>query len=145
MAADWLITALVGRDIVQLLRHDAGEFEVGQNVFQPGEIIAERRRPVRHVHIVVDGEVELVRDPGGRETVYRLIGPGGYFGRKLLELEEVDFARARTVVRTLALRADQANALQDVLAGADRIVARTGIFSTLDEEAVRALREERSS
>jgi CRP-like cAMP-binding protein len=82
---------------------------------------------VRHVHVLVEGEVELLR---GDELVSTLRA-GDHFGRKLLELAEADSARARTLVRTVALRADQANELQDVLASAERIVARTGAFTTI--------------
>ena len=36
--------------------------------------------------------------------------------------------RAKTLVRTVALRAEQANRLQDVLLSTGRLIARTGAF-----------------
>jgi NADH dehydrogenase len=127
LLADWSIWPLVGRDIVQVGRSEGGEYEIRHHVYQPGQAIAESARPVRHVHVLVEGEVELLR---GDELVSTLRA-GDHFGRKLLELAGADTARARTVVRTVALRADQANELQDVLASTDRIVARTGAFTTI--------------
>ena len=130
LLADWSIWPLVGRDIVQLGRGDHGEYEILHHVYQPGQVIAERARPVRHVHVIVEGEVELVT---GEEIVENLRA-GDHFGRKSIELSRADTARARTLVRTVALRADQANELQDMLLSTERIVARTGTFQTIRAE-----------
>jgi NADH dehydrogenase len=130
LLADWSISPLAGRDIVQLSRGDHGEYEIRHHVYQPGQVIAERARPVRHVHVIVEGEVELVL---GEEIVENLRA-GDHFGRKSIELSRADTARARTLVRTVALRADQANELQDMLLSTERIVARTGLFQTVGEE-----------
>jgi CRP-like cAMP-binding protein len=80
--------------------------------------------------VIVEGEVELVT---GEEIVENLRA-GDHFGRKSIELSRADTARARTLVRTVALRADQANELQDVLLSTDRIVARTGKFQAIRPE-----------
>ena len=130
LLADWSIWPLVGRDIVQLGRGDHGEYEILHHVYQPGQVIAERARPVRHVHVIVEGEVELVT---GEEIVENLHA-GDHFGRKSIELSRADTARARTLVRTVALRADQANELQDMLLSTERIVARTAVFETIRTE-----------
>ena len=130
LLADWSIWPLVGRDIVQLSRGDHGEYEILHHVYQPGQVIAERARPVRHVHVIVEGEVELVT---GDEIVENLRA-GDHFGRKSIELSRADTARARTLVRTVALRADQANELQDVLLSTERIVARTAAFQAIRTE-----------
>ena len=130
LLADWSIWPLVGRDIVQLGRGDLGEYEILHHVYQPGQVIAERARPVRHVHVIVEGEVELVT---GDEIVENLHA-GDHFGRKSIELSGAETARARTLVRTVALRADQANELQDMLLSTERIVARTAAFQTVRAE-----------
>ena len=70
------------------------------------------------------------------------IGPGGHFGRKSLEQAAADVARANTFVRTVALRAEQANRLQDVLLSTGRIVART---EQIDVEAIRRAHDARGS
>ena len=130
LLADWSIWPLVGRDIVQLGRGNQGEYEIRHQVYQPGQVIADRARPVRQVHVIVEGEVELVL---GEEIVENLRA-GDHFGRKSIELSRADTARARTLVRTVALRADQANELQDMLLSTDRIVARTAAFQTIRTE-----------
>ena len=127
LLSDWLIWPIVGRDIVQMQRPEATDYEIRHNVYHAGEVISDLARPVRHVHVIVEGEVELVRRIDGGEEVVGTLGPGGHFGRKFLEVSGADVARARSIVRTLALRADQANRLQDVLASAGRLVATTGV------------------
>ena len=106
LLADWLIWPLVGRDIVWMARDDR---DLRDHLYEPGQVIAERRRPVKHVHVIVEGEVELVGGEGGK------LGPGDHFGRLWIESVGVDALRASTVVRTVALRADQAHRLRDVL------------------------------
>jgi len=134
LLADWSVWPLVGRDIVQMTSSLMPDYEVRHNVYQAGEVIAERARPVRYVHVIVEGEVELI----GRQETVDTIGPGSHFGRKSLEQAEADVARAKSLVRTVALRAEQANRLQDVLLSTGRIVART---EAIDVEPYRRERE----
>ena len=131
LLADWTIWPIVGRDIVWMWRDESGDYEVRHNVYQPGEVIVDRARPVRYVHVMIEGEVDLRRRVDGGEETLQTIGAGNHFGRKKLEQQAADRAVARSVVRTIALRDDQANRLQDVLASAGQIVAKTGIFPTL--------------
>jgi hypothetical protein len=146
MFADWAVWPLVGRDIVQMAPTQAADYEVRHNVYQPGETIAERARPVRYVHVIVEGEVDFLSfADGGGETHVATIGPGDHFGRKRLEQTAADLARAKTLVRTVALRAEQANQLQDVLLSTGRIVARTEMLPTIDLEALKREREEADS
>ena len=49
------------------------------------------------------------------ELVVRTLGPGGHFGRRALERDGAEFARARGVVRTLGIEAEQAHALRGAL------------------------------
>ena len=123
LLADWMIWPLVGRDVVWLWRDKGADYEVRHNLFQPGETIVDAARPVRYVHIVLDGEVEL----RGAGTVLSA-GPGDHLGRKRLQELEAALAVAKTVVRTISLREDEANRLQDTLVSAAPIVAKTGIF-----------------
>jgi NADH dehydrogenase len=133
LVADWLVWPLVGRDIVEMDHGEAGDYDVRHAVFQTGEVIVDRERPVRYVHVIVDGDVEVIRRREGEEEVVRIVTAGGHVGRKWLERSGVDAARARGPVRTLAIRAEQANRLQDVLLSAERIVAKTGAYPTLDQ------------
>ncbi len=142
MLADWAIWPLVGRDIVQMGYGTKPDFEVRHNVYQPGEVIAERKRPVRHVHVIVEGEAEVLRQVDGRDEAFSMLGPGDHFGRKWLEQSEGEAVRAKSLVRTMALRADQANVLQDALLTAAPIVAKTGIHAAVTETTLRKLRKD---
>jgi hypothetical protein len=51
-----------------------------------------------------------------------------------MESFEPEFARAKGVVRTMAIRRDQAPWLQQVLASATRIIAESGHFPVITRE-----------
>ena len=136
LLADWAIWPFVGRDIVQMGPSERAAYDVRHHVYQPGEVIAEGARPAQLVHIVVEGEVDVIRTDAGEEELLETLGPGDHFGRKWLERRRADVGRARSMVRTLALHEDQANQLQDVLLSADRIVARTTMLPAIDAEAL---------
>jgi NADH:quinone reductase (non-electrogenic) len=138
--ADWMIWPLVGRDVVQMGPSQTAAYDVRHHVYQAGETISDLGRPVRLVHVIVEGEVDLVRGAEG-EDFLDTIGPGDHFGRKLLQHRGAQSARARSLVRTLTLREDQANQLQDVLLSTSRIVARTGMTRTIDVEELRRARD----
>lgn len=133
LLADWLIWPLVGRDISQMGPSEKATYDVRHHVYQPGETIAESARPTKLVHIIVEGNVEIVRGEHGQgEELLETISAGEHFGRKWLERRGADAARAKSLVRTVALQEDQANQLQDVLLSTDRIVARTSYMRTVD-------------
>jgi len=115
LLADWTIWPFVGRDTVQMVPGRGAAFDVHQNLFQPGETILSRGRGGRFVHVIVDGDVQLVRSEAGGELVLRTLGPGGHFGRRALERDGAEFARAHTVVRTLGIEAEHAHALRGAM------------------------------
>jgi len=132
VAGDWLLAPLLGRDIVQVGPSERDDYDVRHNVFQPGDAIVERSRPVRFVHVLVEGDAELVRDGAVQGT----IGPGDHCGRKWLDVHDADLVRARSLVRTVSLREDEANRLQDVLLSAERLVANTRSLPVPDRKAL---------
>ena len=131
LLADWLIWPIVGRDIVELEHVARSDYEVRHQAFDAGETLAHVSRPVRYLHVILEGDVELVR---GGEVVGAL-NPGDHFGRKVLELHPADEARAVTQVRTLSLKEDQAEKLHDLLVSAGRLRARTESLPAVDLEA----------
>lgn len=131
LLADWSIWPLVGRDIVEMRVDRKGDFEVRQNVFQAGETVAEQVRTGRFIHIIVEGTVEKVISGNGLEQVVATLGPGASFGAQWTEHEELETARAKTVVRTISLRRDQATQLQEVLKSASQIVAESAYFPAI--------------
>lgn len=72
----------------------------GEPVFRQGETLA-------RVHVILAGQVELVREAEGRETALDLLGPGGLpgFAASLLGTPPATGARTATAVRLVALPA----------------------------------------
>jgi NADH dehydrogenase len=131
LITDWLIWPLVGRDVVELRTTPQGDYEVRQNVFQPGEIVAEEERTGRYVHIIVEGEIEILNKQGGLEQILSTLGPGDHFGARWMDSFELEVARAKGVVRTVSMRRDQAPRLQEVLKTAGQLVAESGHFPAI--------------
>src|SRR3954453_20658748 len=131
LMTDWLIWPLVGRDIVELRSQAAGDYEVRQNVFQPGEIVAEEERTGRYVHIIVEGEIEILHKEGDFEQVLNTLGPGDHFGARWMDSFDLEVARAKGTVRTVSMRRDQAPRLQEVLRSAGQLVAESGHFPAI--------------
>jgi NADH:ubiquinone reductase (H+-translocating) len=142
--ADWLIWPVVGRDIVAPHVGERGDYDILHNVFEPGEVIVSEERAGRYIHIIIEGEVELlpaVGTPGADPAAYSgtplaTLGPGDHFGQRWLEASESEVARAKTVVRTLAVRRDQAPRLQEVMRSAGRLVAESGHFPVIIPDAL---------
>ncbi|HTU86112.1 MAG TPA: FAD-dependent oxidoreductase [Solirubrobacteraceae bacterium] len=137
--ADWLIWPVVGRDIVAPHVGERGEYDILHNVFQPGEVIVSEERAGRYIHIIIEGEVEILpalATPGGAAVPLATLHPGDHFGQRWLEASEPEVARAKTVVRTLAVRRDQAPRLQEVMRSAGRLVAESGHFPVIIPDAV---------
>ena len=133
LMTDWFIWPLVGRDIVELRTARPDEYDIRHNVFQPGEIVAQEERTGKYIHVIVEGEVELLHRKDGMEQVLDTLGPGAHFGTRGLESFEMEVARAKTVVRTVALRRDQAPQLQEVLRSTRLITAESGHFPAIVE------------
>ncbi|MEP6910444.1 MAG: FAD-dependent oxidoreductase [Actinomycetota bacterium] len=141
LLADWTIWPLVGRDIVQMGASERAAYDVRHHVYQAGQTISDSDRPVRLVHVIVEGDVEIVRTANGSEELVQTIGAGDHFGRKMLEHKKADIARAKSLVRTLALQESQANQLQDMLVSTERIVARTTVTPAIDMDSLKGAGE----
>ena len=131
LLADWAIWPLVGRDVVAMRVGDGGDYDVRHNVYSEGEIIVTEQRAGRYIHIIIDGEVEILHSSDGREVVLKTLGPGDTFGQRWLESFETESARAKTVVRTLALRREQAPRLQEVMRSAAPIIGESAHIPTI--------------
>jgi len=119
LLADWLINALTGRDVAEIATAQSGAYELRENVFQPGEVIVREGREGRYLHVIVDGEVEIVQGAGadgiGGE-VTKSLGRTDTFGQAWLDQEAQESARAKTVVRTVTIRTDQTRRVLDLIA-----------------------------
>lgn len=118
LLADWLIWPLVGRDVVEMSVADADDYEISHHVFQPGEVIMEAGQVGRYLHLVLEGEVEVLAGEGAA-----VLGPGSHFGHTLRDRKVHETVRARTPVKTVTVRADQAHRLQRMLTPLSQVAA----------------------
>jgi NADH dehydrogenase len=118
--ADWAIWPIVGRDVVQIDAVRQGDYELRPNLYLQGQRITTEGEEVRHIHVIVDGEVDIVEleddDTPGR--LLCTLRAGDHFGIQWEESPRREAAVARTLARTIAVRRDQAPALQRALAAA---------------------------
>ena len=140
LMTDWLIWPIVGRDIVELRGVRSDEYDIKHNLFQAGEVIAQEERTGKYIHVIVEGEVELLLQQDGNEQVLDTLGAGDHFGTRWLESFEMETARAKTTVRTVALRRDQAPGLQALLRSTRLLTAESGHFPAIIESDRRSSR-----
>ena len=113
---DWLLSSIVGRDIVESSISDADDYEFRKDLYQPGETIVAEGRGGRYSHVIMEGEVELLRHRDGTEEVVATVGPGNRIGGSWFDESADESARAKTVVKTVALRSDQSREIQRLIA-----------------------------
>jgi len=108
---DWLLTLLLGRDIVNpRMDEHAG---ISHALFEPGQTIV-GEGDTRHYHYLVEeGEVEVLVRDGDNQSVRSTLRAGDYFGDATW-LETDCSIRARTRVRLLAIDREAAEALSHV-------------------------------
>jgi len=105
---DWLLTMLLGRDIVnpKIDEHPG----LWHALYEPGQIIVapDDTRPFHY--LVESGEVDMVADASSGGSVVTTLKPGQYFGQETRTTSECCL-RARTRVRLLVIHREAANAL----------------------------------
>jgi len=108
---DWLLTMLLGRDIVnpRLDEHPG----ISHALFEPGQIIVAQNETRPFHYLVETGEVEVVTSNGGSESVAAMLRQGQYFGHVTWPSAGCCI-RARTRVRLLEIDRAAANALSEV-------------------------------
>jgi NADH dehydrogenase len=108
---DWLLTLVLGRDIVNPRVLERGAiFHV---LYEPGQIIASANETRRYHYLVESGEVDLVSGEGKSETLLSTLKTGDYFGH-LTRPSPNCYIRARTRVRLLGIDRYAADALSAV-------------------------------
>jgi NADH dehydrogenase len=134
LISDWVIWPIVGRDIVDIQVDREGDYDLSQNLFQAGETIVVQDEHSRYIHVIVEGEVEIVELDAATHQPLTTLGPGDHFGVRWVEARGRQAATARTAVRTIAIRRDQAPRLQEVLDSAGRLIAESGHFPAITRE-----------
>jgi NADH dehydrogenase len=108
---DWLLTMLLGRDIVnpRIVEH-AG---ISHALFEPGQLIVPEGDTRRYHYLIEAGEVEVLARDGNNQSVLSSLKVGDYFGHATRPGTDCSI-RARTRVRLLAIDRDAADALSHV-------------------------------
>lgn len=123
LLADWALAGIIGRDVVDNSVADSDDYEMRHHLYQAGEIISREGRLDRYVHVIVEGEVELLHGSNGHEVVFQTLGPGQHFGQVWRDHTMSESARAKGTVRTVTLRADQTRDIQRLMAHLQELVA----------------------
>ena len=108
---DWNLELLFRRDIVHLditrsQQTTRSHYEPGQNVFNQGDL-------ARGFFIILDGQVQVVRQRSGVEELVATLGPGEYFGEisLLFGVRHTASIRALTPVDLLVMNGNDFTAL----------------------------------
>ncbi len=106
VATDWLLDLLLPPDIVQL-KMDKSTSVIREH-FEPRQIIFRQGDRGDRLYVVVDGEIEIVKEDAGRgEQVLGRLGPGTCFGEMALVNDSPRMATARTVTSANVLTLDR--------------------------------------
>jgi NADH dehydrogenase len=95
VATDWFVNLLTEPDIVQLKTDK--RLGICREVRGAKEVIFQQGDRGDRLYVIVEGEVEVVREDAGRETVLARLGPGECFGEMALVSDNPRMATARTV------------------------------------------------
>jgi NADH dehydrogenase len=112
VAMDWTLDLLLPPDIVQL--KTGRSLGVGRAHFEPDEVIVREGDRADRLYVVVDGEVEVVREGTPRSAPpLATLGPGDSFGEIALVKGSPRTAtvRSRTPVNVLTMERDTFHAL----------------------------------
>ena len=112
VATDWFLDLILQPDIVQIKTDKSPG--IGREHFEPHELIFRQGDRGDRLYIVVDGEVEVVKEePGKEEVSLARLGPGECFGEMALvsDLPRMATVRCRTSVNVLTVDRDGFNAL----------------------------------
>ncbi|MGH7411109.1 MAG: FAD-dependent oxidoreductase [Candidatus Methylomirabilis sp.] len=106
VATDWFLDLILPPDIVQIKTEKSAG--IGREHFGPGEVILHQGDRGDRLYIIVDGEVEVVREePGKGEIILARRGPGECFGEMALVSDSPRTATVRTCTRVNVLTMDR--------------------------------------
>jgi NADH:ubiquinone reductase (H+-translocating) len=105
VAMDWFLDLVLPPDIVQLKIEKSVGF--GREHFEPREVIFRQGDRGDRLYIVVDGEVEMVKEEPKSEHVLARLGAGECFGEMALVNDNPRMATARSVTSVNLLTVDR--------------------------------------
>lgn len=83
---------------------------------EPGEVVVRQGGPADKFFIIVEGDVEVVREDDGEERTINVLGAGDYFGEVAILRDSTRIATVRATARTTLLTMDR-DALRSLVAG----------------------------
>ena len=92
---DWNLELLFRRDIVHL--DITRSQQTSRSHYEPGQVVFNQGDLARGFFIILDGQVQVVRQRGGVEELVATLGPGEYFG----EISLLFGVRHTATIRTL--------------------------------------------
>ena len=118
LLADWTISPLVGRDIIDLSVDDLDDFEIKKMRYQPNETIVEQGRVGNTIQLIIKGTATVSRDidGDGLPDIIKTLGPGDIIGHDTGNGEAFFTVYTKSVVETVALRTDEAEELATTFA-----------------------------
>ena len=105
VATDWFLDLVLPPDIVQLKIEKSVGF--GREHFEPREVIFRQGDRGDRLYIVVDGEVEMVKEGPQSEQLLARLGAGECFGEMALVNDNPRMATARSVTSVNLLTVDR--------------------------------------
>ena len=106
VATDWLLDLILPPDIVQLKTETPPA--IGRAHFEADEIVFSQGDKGDLLYIVVDGEVEVIREePGKGQTILSHLGPGECFGEMALVSDNPRMATVRSCTSVNVLTMDR--------------------------------------
>ena len=85
LLADWTISPLLGRDIIDLSVDDLDDFEIKKMRFEPSELVVTQGRIGNTVQLITAGEAIVTRDidGDGESDVIKILGRGDIIGHNI--------------------------------------------------------------
>jgi NADH:ubiquinone reductase (H+-translocating) len=105
VATDWTLDLVLPPDIVQLKTERA--LGVRREYFEPGQVIFREGDRGDWLYVIVDGEVEVLKEASGAHEPLRRLGRGDCFGEIALVSERPRSATVRALSATNVLAVDR--------------------------------------
>ena len=83
---------------------------------EPGSVVVRQGAPADKFFIIVEGEVDVIREDGGEEKTINTLGPGDYFGEVAILRDSSRIATVKAKSQTTLLAMDR-DSLKSLVAG----------------------------
>jgi NADH:ubiquinone reductase (H+-translocating) len=111
--SDWMISPLLGRDIIDMSVDDFDDFEIKRMRYQPGELIVEQGRVGNTYQLILSGQAIVSQDVDGDgvDDFVKTLGVGDLIGHDSSDGIAKYSVKSDDVLETVALRHDEAEDL----------------------------------